>query len=128
MPLHIFFTTVCLLCATPKSLGFDLVQVSATITQYRLEKDGDIHLILEDSGCTMIAEIIPGSPLRKMFKATSHWKKCGKRMNIMGTDFFDHEHGQRGAAPNGIEIPVLYINPPDTVRKPGPFLSQQLKM
>ncbi len=102
---------LCSLVATPKTIVRDTIAVHAMIDCYKREEDGDIHLVLSDSGCTMIAEIEDGSPERSKFKATSRWKYLQKRATITGVRYYDHIHGQRGVAPNGIEIhPVLKIS------------------
>ena len=93
----------------------DTVQVTATLTGYRLERDGDIHLILEDSGCTMIAEITPNSPCRDSFiqafgKPSNRLHQASKIVTVTGLGFWDFPHRQRGAAPNQREIhPVFDI-------------------
>lgn len=91
--------------------------------------DDDYHLAIKDeSGNTMIAEIASKScvgqtpePLKTMMKeardefdahltATSRFKPANLRIRITGPGFFDKLHGQRGLAPNGIEIhPILKI-------------------
>jgi hypothetical protein len=103
-------------------------QVTASLTQYKLEADGDIHLVLKDSlGHRMIAEIpygacVPSSSrwktaiaaARSAFVARMHtttsWHYVSQRVTVRGLGLFDPPHGQTGAAPNGIELhPVVYI-------------------
>jgi hypothetical protein len=102
--------------------------INATLTQYKLESDSDIHLVLQDaSGLTMIAEIpSPGcvgssSPLasgisnaRAQFQAvytpTTSFQTANVPVRITGVGMFDFLHGQTGVAPNGIELhPVIDI-------------------
>ena len=81
----------------------------------------------DDSGNTMIAEIPSpdcdhGSRFdgqiasaRAAFdgalKATGRFKTAKLSVTIQGVGFFDKIHGQRGVAPNGIELhPVLSIS------------------
>jgi hypothetical protein len=108
------------------------VEVQANLTGYKLEADGDFHLVLEDGDKTMIAEIpspacakgsfaaqrmakarhdfirlIRGNPLPK-----PRFTKLKKpiAVEIIGIAFFDKLHGQAGGAPNGIELhPVLSL-------------------
>ena len=111
--------------------------VSATLTDYKLESgssgDSDYHLVLEDeAGHTMVAEIPSptcvddASPFSAQIAAaranfdshltaSSSFQTANIPVQITGVGMFDFAHGQRGAAPNVIEIhPVLDIvfNPP----------------
>lgn len=106
-----------------------LYEVTATLTDYKLSNDDqDYHIVLEDSaGRTMIAEIPdpdcvrrrgPLAPYikraRQQFDAeyspTGSFKTTNRRVKVLGIGFYDHIHGQRGVAPNGIELhPVLNI-------------------
>ena len=107
--------------------------VSAELTEFKLESDSDIHLVLTDSGgYTMIAEIPAphcvsrSSPFaggvgnaRAQFDAryepTAEFKQAGVPVKIRGVGFFDFQHGQAGVAPNAIELhPVLDITFPPT--------------
>lgn len=104
--------------------------VDATLTDYKFESgssgDADYHLVLQDdSGHTMVAEIPSpgcvgaGSPfaariagVRAAFDArltaTSSFQTANIPVRVMGVGMFDFAHGQRGAAPNVIELhPVL---------------------
>ncbi|WP_306524108.1 Ig-like domain-containing protein [Dokdonella sp.] len=102
--------------------------LNATLTEFKLETDSDIHLVLQDaSGLTMIAEIpSPGcvgasSPLaagitnaRNQFQAvytpTSSFQTVNVPVRVTGVGMFDFLHGQTGVAPNGIELhPVIDI-------------------
>jgi hypothetical protein len=104
-------------------------QVKATVTQYKMEADSDIHLVLKDSaGRKMIAEIpkLPcvGSTSRwrsaisstrtlwtTHYNTTTSWHYIHRSVTIRGLGFFDVPHGQTGAAPNYIELhPVIYIH------------------
>ena len=95
---------------------------NVTLTQYKLETDQDIHLVIQDSaGNTMIAEIpdnscmgagspfIPGvqnanSAFRARFTPTSSFQTANIPVTVTGVGFFDFLHGQTGVAPNGIEL------------------------
>jgi hypothetical protein len=106
--------------------------VNATLTDYKLESgssgDSDYHLVLEDdAGNTMVAEIpsptcVDGaSPFSAQIAAaranfdshltaSSSVQTANIPVQITGVAMFDFAHGQRGAAPNVIEIhPVLDI-------------------
>ena len=102
--------------------------VNAVLTDYKLESDSDYHFVLSDgAGKTMIAEIPhpkcvgPESPFtagivnaRAEFdarlKATTSYQSANILVQVKGIGFFDFLHGQRGVAPNGIEVhPVLDI-------------------
>jgi hypothetical protein len=94
--------------------------------------DGDIHLVVADeAGRTMITEFPSpacdgqASPTfrRQMDTARStlltRFGDPGRafhplhgRATLTGVGFLDYRHGQRGAAPNAIELhPVLSISP-----------------
>lgn len=98
-----------------------LYRVTATLTKYKTESDGDLHLVLADAaGRTLIAEIpdpacLGASPwragvtsARKVFLAryapTGSLKTTSKQVVVTGVGFFDRLHGQTGVAPNGIEL------------------------
>jgi hypothetical protein len=97
------------------------------LRQYRIEDDGDIHLVLADGhGHHMIAEIphhvcTAGSrwrsaiaSARSVFTSTlpvsTDWHYVSRRVSIRGVGFFDIRHGQTGVAANGIELhPVTRV-------------------
>ena len=99
----------------------------AWLVAYKLELDSDVHLELESAidGSTMIAEIPdPGcvsnptaralvAAVRQRFAAEvgpaqSNYTTTRVQVTLAGPGFFDFVHGQRGVAPNGIEVhPVL---------------------
>jgi|ERR1700730_2233278 len=107
--------------------------IEATITDYKIEGgakgDQDYHLALDDgSGRTMIAEIPSSSclkqtpePLKSMIKqaradfdakftVTGKFQHADQKVRITGPGMFDRIHGQKGVAPNGIEIhPIIKI-------------------
>jgi hypothetical protein len=104
-------------------------QVTATLTQYKQETDGDIHLVLKDSsGRKMIAEIpfarcVPAASrwrsaittashvFTTAFHVTTSWHYVRRTVDIRGLGYFDPPHGQTGAAPNGIELhPAIYVH------------------
>ncbi len=107
-------------------------EVVADIVGFKEEKDDrDFHVVLAgESGATLIAELPDpacaegspvqaeisaarktfldqiGTPMRGVFRKLKH----PIRVKIVGVAFFDRLHGQRGVAPNGIELhPVLSI-------------------
>lgn len=96
---------------------------------YMREADGDYHMVIVDEhGDTMIAEIPAldcirqNSPWRevigrarsaaqaRLHHVTSRRQSVEEVISIVGVGFFDVIHGQRGVAPNGIELhPVIGI-------------------
>jgi hypothetical protein len=98
--------------------------IPCTITFWKIEADGDHHLVLTDeSGKTMIGEIPdpqfvgPTSPwLSEITTARTQfdtWPRLNKPCIVTGVCFFDHLHGQTGVAPNGVELhPILSIVDP----------------
>jgi hypothetical protein len=113
-------------------------RLRATVTDYKLEQDSDIHLVLRDgSGNSMIAELPDvaciGFPspfkdqirtVRSLFDAryrpSSSFQSVNAEATITGVGFFDFLHGQRGVAPNGIELhPVLSIDFDGSVTPPN---------
>ncbi len=113
-----------------RSRGFErhVWRVVAQITDYKLEADGDIHLILFDDGDYMIAEMPSPACLprttrerraiinaRRLFEsscgaATAHWQNLGAVAYLSGVGFWDLPHGQRGHARNYAELhPVTGI-------------------
>jgi hypothetical protein len=108
-------------------------RVRARLVVFKVEDDSDIHLVLADphSGGTMIAEFpasfcigaaAPAVDKAKMKAARAAILRCGAAprdsfaplaglVTITGVGFWDFEHGQRGVAPNAIELhPVLTIS------------------
>jgi hypothetical protein len=100
-------------------------QVTATLREYKLEADSDVHLVLTDGTQTMIAEIPDppcvgaGSPFLPQiaaarsafdtrFRPSDAWQQSGAQVVVTGVGFFDSLHGQTGVAPNGVELhPVI---------------------
>lgn len=102
--------------------------LEAMLTAYKLETDGDYHLVLADgAGHTLIAEIpdpacvgtespfVAGirnarAEFDARLKVRRRFRRAAIRVKVIGVGFFDFEHHQRGVAPNAIEIhPVLDI-------------------
>jgi hypothetical protein len=95
------------------------------LVSFKQESDADIHLVVRDQqGRTMIVEF-PSTPLcdatasnrhkarmaaaRAAFVAAcgpprSSYRTIAGTATIAGVGFFDRIHGQRGVAPNGIEL------------------------
>lgn len=99
-------------------------EVSATLQDYKLEADGDYHLVLAAGGSTIIGEIPdPGcvgasSPFRsaiaqaraafdQRFHAGPTLQPADTPIKVTGVLFFDKIHGQAGVAPNGAELHPL---------------------
>lgn len=102
-------------------------RVHATLTEYKAESDGDVHLLLPGGTGRMITEIPSPScdagsifaaqirDARAAFDARHHEKDTyvydGEQVTVTGVGFFDVEHGQRGTAPNNIELhPVVALS------------------
>ena len=108
--------------------------VRAILVAAALEDDGDIHLELRDPrqpAATMIAELPdnrctagarPALRLQMARARAAFVRACGDPgatfalyrpgavVSLSGVGFFDRPHGQRGVAPNGIELhPVLQL-------------------
>lgn len=111
-------------------IEFKTYVIKCDIREYRLEDDGDYHLVLvslKDTNKTMIGEIpltfcesVAKSKYTKKFETSRQYfetKVMSKKNKtkrgvylIYGTAFYDKIHGQLGVAPNGIEIhPILSI-------------------
>lgn len=107
---------------------FKVFQVNADLVSAKQEEDSDIHLVIAEPGNsseTMIVELpadgCTGALQKKQMDSArkSFLRQCGSpgssrfrdlsgRATIRGVAFFDVIHGQRGVAPNGVEIhPVL---------------------
>lgn len=104
-------------------LEFKTYTIQCHVREYRVEDDGDLHLVLvdlNDSSKTMIGEI-PNTlctvaskskyinkmkPISEQFKKyiLPHFKVQSGIYEITGVIFFDKIHGQLGVAPNGIEL------------------------
>jgi hypothetical protein len=103
-------------------------RIGAQITEFKLEGDGDIHLVLFGDGAYLIAEM-PGAKcipkeardrkamiaVRKKFEArcgqpTAQWQPLGAVVYISGVGFFDIPHTQKPHAVNFAELhPVTAI-------------------
>lgn len=106
-------------------------RVRATLVEMKREEDSDIHLVIadpRDRGMTMIVEFpasfctlgaAPTARAKMSAARRAIERACGAASassftrlrgtaTIDGVGFFDFKHGQRGAAPNAIELhPVL---------------------
>jgi hypothetical protein len=108
----------------------DVVEVYAAVFGYKTEADGDLHVILKGAtGATLIAEFpspactFGSAYAREMQAARERFLRAaltpapaGRRhqglvwLRVTGVIFFDREHGQSGAARNGVELhPVLHV-------------------
>lgn len=117
---------------TTKRFGteFYTYEIVCKVREYRMEDDGDYHLVLvdvSDTSKTMIGEIPdPSCPsvaksgkantfvkVRTFFKDSVAVKKNVTKQGvykITGVVFFDKKHRQLGLSPNGIELhPILSI-------------------
>jgi hypothetical protein len=97
-------------------------RVGAQITEFKLEGDGDIHLVLFGDGGYLIAEMpalgcIPKRArdrkamiaVRKKFETrcgtpTKQWQPLGAVVFISGVGFFDIPHSQKPHAGNFAEL------------------------
>jgi hypothetical protein len=113
-------------------------QLTATLQAFGREADGDYHMVLADGqGNTMIGEIPdPGDITSPSYFATqitsaraafdghfgevdnitagssgeTGFREISVPVTLTGLGFFDFAHGQRGVAPNAIELhPVISI-------------------
>lgn len=108
-------STVCNEGKLPRFEGLgEKVTVTAKLTQDTYErKDNDIHLVLQDSGCTLVAEIMYSDTelwreFYMKYEPTDAPKYPNKIVTVTGLRYYDHEHDVTGAAPNQVEIhPVL---------------------
>jgi hypothetical protein len=111
---------------TPKTRSTDFSRhvwrVSAQITEFKIEGDSDIHLVLFGEGGYLIAEMPAATCLpkktsdrraivaaRKKFerscgKPTNKWKELGAVVTISGVGFFDIPHTQKPHATNFAEL------------------------
>jgi hypothetical protein len=117
---------------TPKTRSTDFSRrvwrVTAQITEFKLEGDSDIHLVLFDENAYLIAEMPAAQCLpkktrdrkaiiaaRKKFEAscgkpTNKWKELGAVAIISGVGFFEIPHTQKPHARNFAELhPVTAI-------------------
>jgi hypothetical protein len=102
-------------------------RLRATLTGYLLERDSDLHLVLDDgNGRTLIAEIpdpacvkttspvlaaiaaARASFLARYDAAKGCFGCLHDRVVVAGVGFYDRKHGQQGLAENGVELhPVV---------------------
>jgi hypothetical protein len=111
---------------TPKTRSTDFSRhvwrVSPQVTEFKLEGDSDIHLILFGDGAYLIAEMSAAQCLPKNTrdrkaivavgkkfetncgKPTKKWQKLGAVVSISGVGFFDIPHMQNPHAGNFAEL------------------------
>ena len=100
--------------------------LDGTLTEYVMTDDSDYHLVIRGTtGQTMIVEVPHPScvgnespyksqitnaraAIDNAFATTRSFKSTAMPVRLTGIGFFDDLHGQRGVAPNGIELhPVI---------------------
>jgi hypothetical protein len=105
-----------------------IYQLRVRLTQFRVEDDGDIHLVIRNSaGKQMIAEIprpvcvsnrslwksairSARSTFTNHYRVTTTWHHVNRWITLRGLGFFDEVHNVTGQAPNGIELhPVTRV-------------------
>ncbi len=124
--------------------------MTATVVEFKIEADRDIHLVIadpNDSAATMIVEFpdaadcsgaVASAHRANMETArqtlinrfgqpsSSHFTRITGTITLAGVGFFDFKHGQTGVAPNAIELhPVLSVAsgtsaPPPDTSAPPP--------
>lgn len=125
-------TTIAALSALPRPhtarrapAELQVWRVTATLIAYRAEADGDYHLVISDGRRTMIVEIpsprcaAHGAWAKQIAKARAaadrmqpgkKLRRIAVQVTVTGVGFFDRDHGQLGAARNGIELhPLLSV-------------------
>ena len=113
-------------------LETQVFRVPAILVGLKEEDDGDLHLVIadmNDPSRTMIVEIPSSScsgacasghvaefesarqtVVSRFGPPSPRFQPVSRRVVITGVGFFDFIHGQRGVAPNGVELhPVLSI-------------------
>jgi hypothetical protein len=113
------------------SSEFQTYTIQATLAEFKEEADSDIHLVIVGtSGEKMIAEIpdpacAQGSRIEAQIArarvrfidifgqpSRTSWSEVNASVTVTGVLFFDVHHGQRGVAPNAVELhPVIQIDP-----------------
>lgn len=108
-------------------------RIHARLTDYKLEDDGDIHLVLkdlEDSTLTLVAEIpnpdcyeVGLTSRASQYRTAREWllssigtpvesyfKDAYRIVEVVGIGYYDQYHGQRGMAKNNLELhPIVSI-------------------
>ena len=87
-------------------------EIHAILFAYKRETDGDYHLALRDgAGSPFLTGIRRARrEFDARFKAGKRYRRTAVEVTITGVGFFDFPHGQKGVAPNAIELhPVLDI-------------------
>lgn len=117
--------------------------VTATLVEYRRTADSDYQLVLADEEgrtilvelpspmCSMGSRFAPEiSQVRSIFEsrffATELFKTAMVPVEVRGIGFFDFVAGERGAAPNGIQLhPVTYLTFNPLIAPRSPFTSRK---
>jgi hypothetical protein len=112
---------------TLRSRGFErhVWRLVAQITDYKLEQNGDVHMVLFDKSDYMIAKMpathcLPSTArfrraiinTRHLFesrcgRATKRWRDLGAVVELQGVGFWDFPHSQRGHARNYAQLHPL---------------------
>jgi len=112
-----------------------IVEIDAFVVGFKLEADGDYHVVISDGRQTMVIELPdPRCVQSKQYQPTLAYArrsflailpngvkvepafkklvlKSPLRVKVTGVVFFDRIHGQNGVAKNGVELhPVLLID------------------
>lgn len=97
---------------------------NVTLTAIKMEADSDYHMVIQEGGASMIAEVpFPGCVSSSLYSCfTTHPRaqidarmtvgggpiRMAMTVTIVGVGFWDKQHGQTGVAPNAVELhPVL---------------------
>lgn len=120
-----------------------IYSVTATLVEYRRTADSDYQLVLADEEgrtilvelpaptCSMGSRFEPEiSHVRSIFEnrffATEAFKSALVPVEVRGIGFFDFVAGERGAAPNGIQLhPVTYLTFHPLIAPRSPFTSRK---
>jgi hypothetical protein len=102
--------------------------LTATLTEYRIDENGNAQLVLSDAAGRKMTAQIPSAACatgslfaaeietaRRVFeirlRPTMVWQSTLRAVEIRGVAFFNFLRGQRGIAPNGLEIhPVTFLS------------------
>lgn len=112
-PIH---STIAHLGALPRTSRRRAYVVEGLVKAIKHEADGDLHVVLIDGSASIIIEA-PDPKCAHGSKARSAIRRAwfqaadlrvGQHVRAVGMLFFDKCHGQRGAAPNCVELHPLF--------------------